>query len=144
LIPDLQDGVAHAVFYNGLFPGKFKFSLAKSKVATLAEALRKAQSFIKATKICAGDEPQYQENKKRSGENHDAQPDKHSKPNNERGGRFHTSPHDILMEINGSLLLRRPKPSKRQLTFGTRTNIIHTMRILVIQHQSAGAEEDPS
>jgi len=46
LIPDLQDGVAYRTFLNGLLPGKFKFSLAESKVATLADALRKAQSFI--------------------------------------------------------------------------------------------------
>jgi len=46
LIPDLQDGVAYTAFLNGLLPGKFKFSLAESKVTTLAEALRRAQSFI--------------------------------------------------------------------------------------------------
>ena len=31
----------------------FKFSLAKQKETTLAEALRKATDFIRATKICA-------------------------------------------------------------------------------------------
>ena len=57
LIPDLQDGVAYAAFLNGLLPGRFKFSLAESKVTTLAEALGRAQSFIQATEICARDEP---------------------------------------------------------------------------------------
>ena len=57
LIPGLQDGVAYAAFLNGLFPGRFKFSLAESKVTTLVEALGRAQSFIQATEICAGEEP---------------------------------------------------------------------------------------
>ena len=46
LIPDLQDGAAYAAFLNGLLPGKFKFSLAESKVTTLVKALGMAQSFI--------------------------------------------------------------------------------------------------
>jgi len=57
LIPNLQDGVAYAAFLNGLLPGRFKFSLAESKVTTLVEALERAQSFIQATGICARDEP---------------------------------------------------------------------------------------
>ena len=52
LIPNLQDGVAYAAFLNGLLPGRFKFSLAESKVTTLVEALGRAQSFIQATEIC--------------------------------------------------------------------------------------------
>ena len=46
LVPDLQDGVAYTAFLNGLLPGRFKFSLAESKVATLVDALRTAQDFI--------------------------------------------------------------------------------------------------
>ena len=57
LIPDLQDDVAYVAFLNGLLPGRFKFSLAESKVTTLVEALERAQSFIQATGICARDEP---------------------------------------------------------------------------------------
>jgi len=56
LLPDLQDGVAYAAFLNGLLPSRFKFSLAESKVTTLVEALSRAQSFIQATEICAGEE----------------------------------------------------------------------------------------
>jgi len=78
LIPDLQDGKAYT-FLNRLLPGKFKFSLAESKVTTLADALRKAQSFIQAMEISAGAEPSHQENRKRSGEDCDTQPDKRSK-----------------------------------------------------------------
>jgi len=55
-IPNLQDGVAYAAFFNGLLSGRFKFSLAKSKVTTLVEALRRAQSFIQATEICVEEE----------------------------------------------------------------------------------------
>ena len=51
-LPTLQDGVAYAAFLNGLLPGRFKFSLAESKVTTLIEALGNAQSFIQATEIC--------------------------------------------------------------------------------------------
>jgi len=53
LIPDLEDGVAYTSFLNGLKSGRFKLSLAKQKETTLAEALRKAADFIRATEICA-------------------------------------------------------------------------------------------
>jgi len=53
LIPDLEDGVAYTSFLNGLKSGRFKFSLAELKETTLAEALRKAVDFIRATEICA-------------------------------------------------------------------------------------------
>jgi len=72
LIPDLQDGVVYAAFLNRLLPGRFKFSLAESKVTTLVEALGRAQSFIQTTKICNGDEPSRQENKKRAVEDRNA------------------------------------------------------------------------
>ena len=53
LIPDLEDGVAYTSFLNGLKSGHFKFSLAKPKETTLAEALRKIVEFIRTTEICA-------------------------------------------------------------------------------------------
>jgi len=46
LILDLQNGMTYMAFLNGLLPGRFKFSLAKTKVTTLAKALRRAQDFI--------------------------------------------------------------------------------------------------
>ena len=42
LISDLQDRVAYTVFLNELLLERFKFSLAESKVATLAKALGRA------------------------------------------------------------------------------------------------------
>jgi len=111
LIPDLQDRVAYAAFLNGLLPGRFKFSSAESKVTTLVKALGRAQSFIQATEICTGDEPPWQENKKRAVEDRNLQLDKRPKQSNERGGgRFHASPRDILIEIKGSPMLKRPRP----------------------------------
>jgi len=46
LILNLQDGVTYMAFLNGLLSRRSKFSLAKSKVTTLEEALRRAQDFI--------------------------------------------------------------------------------------------------
>ena len=43
-------------------------------------------------------------------EDHIIQMDKCSKQSNERGGRFHMSPHDIIIEIKGSLMLKRARP----------------------------------
>jgi len=51
LIRNLEDGVAHTSFLNGLKSGRFKFSLAEQKETTLAEVLRKAADFIHATEI---------------------------------------------------------------------------------------------
>jgi len=76
LIPDLQDEIAYAAFLNGLLPGRFKFSLAESKVTTLAEALGRAQSFIQATEICAGEEPLQPDSKKRVVGDRNVQSDK--------------------------------------------------------------------
>ena len=82
-----------------------------SKVTTLFEALGRAQSFIQATEICAGEESLRPDSKKRVIEDRNVQSDKRQKPTNERGGgRFHASPRDILMEIKGSPMLRRPRP----------------------------------
>jgi len=50
------------------------------------------QDFIQATEICAGDKPQHQENRKRSGEDHDVQPDKLPKRNEERGWAYSHKP----------------------------------------------------
>jgi len=139
LIPDLQDGVAYVASLNGLLPGKFKFSLAKSKVTTLAKALRKAQSFIQATEICAGDEPLRQENRKRTGENRDAQLDKRLKRSDERGCVSTRALTTSLWKLRGVPCSGGLSPSKRQPSFGARTGIVNTMRIFVIQHQSAGS-----
>jgi len=76
LIPNLQDGVAYAAFLNGLLPGRFKFSLAETKVTTLVEALGRAQSFIQATEICVGEETPRQDSKKRVVEDRNVQSDK--------------------------------------------------------------------
>ena len=67
--------------------------------------------------ICAGDEPQQQQNRKRSGEGRNAQRDKHPKRNDERGGHFHTSPDNIIKEIKGSPMLRRHKPIENPANF---------------------------
>ena len=56
LILDLQDGVVYADFLYGLLLGRFKFSLAESKVTTLADALRMTQDFIQAIEIYIGDD----------------------------------------------------------------------------------------
>ena len=40
-------------FLSGLKSGRYKFALAEQKAMTLAEALRKAADFIRATKIYA-------------------------------------------------------------------------------------------
>ena len=105
LIPDLQDGIAYTTFLNGLLPGRFKFSLGESKVAILANALRRAQDFIQAMEICARDEFIPHESRKRLGEDRDEQPNKRPKWNKERRGCFHSSPQIVLMEIKGNPLL---------------------------------------
>jgi len=67
LIPDLHDEVEYTIFLNGLLPGMFKFSLAESKVATLAQGPRRAQDFIQAIEMCAGDDFILLDNRKRGG-----------------------------------------------------------------------------
>ena len=109
MIPDLQDRITYIAFLNDILSSKFKFSLAESKVTNLADTLRKAQDFIGAIKICAGDASNQHENRKRLGGDWDAQLDKHPKWNEERCGHF-TLALVILMEIKGSAMLRRPKP----------------------------------
>ncbi|XP_010677944.1 uncharacterized protein LOC104893526 [Beta vulgaris subsp. vulgaris] len=52
-IQDLNAGVAFDAFIRGLRPGSFKFDLVKKNITTLAEALREAEAFIHATKVCA-------------------------------------------------------------------------------------------
>jgi len=56
LIPNLQDGVAYIAFLNGLLPEILKFFLAKSKVTTLADVLRRTQDFIQAIEISDGND----------------------------------------------------------------------------------------
>ena len=114
--------MAYAAILNGLLPDRFKFSLLESKVATLADALRRAQDFTQATEKCVGKESQHQENRKRTG-----------------GGHFHRSPCNIPMEIKGSLSSDDPSPSKLRPTFEIRTNIVSYMRISATQHLSVGS-----
>ena len=51
------------------------------------------------------------------GKDRDAPLDKHSKQNDERGGHFHPSPRNILMEIKGNPMLGQPKPIKTPANF---------------------------
>ena len=53
MIPDMEDEVAYTSFLNGLKSGRFKFSSAEQKEATLSEALRKAADSVRATEIYA-------------------------------------------------------------------------------------------
>jgi len=53
LIPDPEDRVAYTSFLNDLKSWHFRFSLAKQKETTLAEALWKATDFVCAREICA-------------------------------------------------------------------------------------------
>ena len=108
LIPDLEDEVANNSSLNGLKSGRFKFFLVKQKKTTLAEALRRAADFIRATEICA--------------ESTDA-PKKVKAPVNRNTGhgdrrprlkvvdpRFTTDPRSILMEVKKPPMLKRPQP----------------------------------
>jgi len=52
----LQDGVAYTAFFNGLLLGRFKFSFVENKVTTLANALRRAQYFIRVIEMCNRDD----------------------------------------------------------------------------------------
>jgi len=72
LISDLQNRVAYTAFLNRLLPERLKFSLAKRKVTTLADALRRTQNFIQSIEIYAGDEFVHQESGKRLREERDA------------------------------------------------------------------------
>ena len=51
LILDLKDVVVYTGFLNGLKDRRFKFSLAKQKETSLAEALKNAADFMRVTEI---------------------------------------------------------------------------------------------
>ena len=51
LIVDVEDWVVYTSFLNSLKSGQFKFSPAKQKETSLAEALKKVIDFVRATKI---------------------------------------------------------------------------------------------
>jgi len=110
LFPNLQDGVAYMAFLNGLLPGRFKFSLAESKVTTFTEAQRRPQDFIQAIKICARDNFVQLYNRKRGGDDKDPPADKLPRKDDEIIDRFLTTPWSILMETKGNPMLRRSKP----------------------------------
>ena len=95
--------------------GRFKFSLVEQKETTLAEALRKAADFIRATEIYTdnSDAPKkvripVDKNPNRGDRNHD--------PRDRRpqlkvvDPRFTTDPGRILIEVRGRPMLRRPSP----------------------------------
>ncbi|KAJ8439599.1 hypothetical protein Cgig2_017166 [Carnegiea gigantea] len=75
-----------------------------------SEGLRRAQDFIQAKERCAGDDFVLPDNRKRGGEDKGPPADNHLGKDDERIGRFHTMPRNILMEIKGNPILRRPKP----------------------------------
>ena len=49
--------MAYTALLNGLLLGRFKFSLADSKVTTLVEALGRAQSLFRPPKYVSGTSP---------------------------------------------------------------------------------------
>ncbi|XP_057248918.1 uncharacterized protein LOC130590483 [Beta vulgaris subsp. vulgaris] len=51
-ISDLQVGVPFTALMSGLWPGKFRWSLAENEVTTFTEAMSRAQKFIQASDIC--------------------------------------------------------------------------------------------
>jgi len=139
LIPDLQDGVAYAAFLNGLLPSRFKFSLAESKVTTPIEALGRVQSFIEATKICAGKESLLLDSKKRVVEDRNVQSDKRQKPTNKRGGGGSMQ----VLATYGWRLREAPcfddlGPSEPRSTSEIETSTVSTMKTAAIQHQNTG------
>lgn len=115
LIPELKDGVAYTSFLNGLKSGRFKLSLAEQKETTLAEALRKAADFIRATEICAegSDAPK---RAKAPGDRGFIRGERNPAPRDRRqpvetlDARFTTDVRNILMEVRGHPMLRRPPP----------------------------------
>jgi len=110
LIPNLEGGLDYTSFLNVLKSGRFKFSLAEQKETTLAEPLRKAVDFIRATEICVdnSDAP------KKVGIPVDRNPNRgdrnHGLPNMRPqlevvDPRFTTYPRSILMEVRGHPML---------------------------------------
>jgi len=79
-------------------------------MTTLAEALRRAQDFIQATEIYPRDDFVRPDNRKGGREDKGHAVDKRTKKDDERIERFHTTLHNILMEIKGSPMRRRLKP----------------------------------
>jgi len=144
LIPDLQDRITYIAFLNDILSSKFKFSLAESKVTNLADTLRKAQDFIGAIKICAGDASNQHENRKRLGGDWDAQLDKHPKWNEERCGHFHTSPCNSDGNQGKCYATATQTHRKLRPSLEIRTNIVSTMRTLDIQRQNIGSERKRS
>jgi len=50
-----------------------------------------------------------------------------------RAGGFHTNPQNILMEIKGNLMLKRPRPLRHQPNLETRINTVNIMKTPGIQ-----------
>jgi len=108
LIPDLEGGMAYTSFLNGLKSGQFKFSLAEQKEATLAEALRNAADFIRATEICA----EGTDTLKKTKVPIDRNPSRDDRRPWLEGvdPRFITNPRSIFMQARGHPMLKRPPP----------------------------------
>ena len=95
---------------NGLKNGRFKFSLAEQKKTTLAEALRKAADFIRATEICVEgtDAPK---KAKALGDRGFIRGERNPIPWDRRpqvetlDARFTTDARSILMEVRGHPML---------------------------------------
>jgi len=100
--------VAYTSFLNSLKSKRFKSSLAKQKESTLAEALRKATNFIRATEICAEGANASKKTKVPVDRNH-GQGDR--RPRLEGvDPRFTTDPRSILTKVRGHPMLKRPPP----------------------------------
>jgi len=105
LIPDLEDGVVYTSFLNGL---RFKFSLVEQKETTLAEALRKAANFIRATKICA--ESMGASKKAKILVDGNAGRGDRRPRLKVMDPRFTTNPRSILMEVKENPMLKKSQP----------------------------------
>ena len=112
----------YTAFLNGLLPGRFKFSLAESNVATLGESLRRVQDFTPTTEICVGDVVVRSDNRKRGGEDKGPQADKRPRKDEERIGSFHTTHRSILIKIKGNPMLRQLKPIEALPKFKNKNN----------------------
>lgn len=121
--------MSYTAFPNGLLPKRFKFSLAESKVTTLAEALERAQALIQASKMCVVDDFVRPENTKRGGEDKGPQADKHPRKDEERVGHFHTTPRNILMEIKSNPMPRCPRSIETLAKFKNKNKFVSIMRI---------------
>jgi len=117
LILDLHDGIAYTACPNELLLGRFKFSLAKSKVTTLEVALRELKTSCKPHRYVLRMNLSDKTIRKRGVEDKGPQADKRPRKDEERVRHFYTTSRNILMEIKGNLMLRQPQPIKTLAKF---------------------------